>query len=120
MLYHSTTIKSLSASDCCTDLEINCGKYFIFLLLLTEGNDFSLANSTLIVDTNVTFDQSTNDSNVQVLAIDIHDDQLLEGTENFTISGTVTAPASFLAGGDTSTVYILDNDGKGKLFHTSS
>ena len=114
MLYHSTTIKSLSTSSCCTDSEINCHKYFIFLLILAEGEDFSLANSTLIFDTNVTSDQGTNDSYVQVLAIDIWDDQLLEGTESFVISGNVTPPASFVAGGDTVTVDILDNDGKGK------
>ena len=76
--------------------------------------------STLTFDTNVTFDQGTNDSNVQVLAINIWDDQLLEGTENFVISGAVTAPASFVPGGDTVTVDILDNDGKGELLHTSS
>ena len=68
----------------------------------------------------MTFDQGTNDSNVQALAINIWDDQLLEGTENFVISGNVTQPASFVAGGDTVTVNILDSDGKGKLLHTSS
>ena len=69
-------------------------------------------NSTLTFDTNVTFDQGTNDSNVQVLVINIHDDQLLEGTENFVVTGNVTAPASFVPGGDTTTVTILDNDGE--------
>ena len=68
--------------------------------------------STLTFDTNVTFDQGTNDSNVQVLVINIHDDQLLEGTENFVVTGNVTAPASFVPGGDTTTVTILDNDGE--------
>ena len=111
MWYHSTTIKSLSTSDCCTDLEINCGKYYILLLILAEGEDFSLVTSTLTFDTNVTFDQGTNDSYVQVLAIDIWDDQLLEGTENFVVSGNVTAPVSFVPGGDTVTLDILDNDG---------
>ena len=69
-------------------------------------------NSTLTFDTNVTFDQGTNDSNVQVLVINIHDDQLLEGTENFVVTGNVTAPASFVPGGDTTTVTIFDNDGE--------
>ena len=69
-------------------------------------------DSTLTFDTNVTFDQGTNDSNVQVLVINIHDDQLLEGTENFVVTGNVTAPASFVPGGDTTTVTILDNDGE--------
>ena len=68
----------------------------------------------------MTFDQGTNDSYTQVLAINIWDDQLLEGTENFIISSNATPPASFVPGGDTVTVNILDSDGKGKLLHTSS
>ena len=88
-----------------------------FVSLLTEDDDFSLANSTLTFNTNVTFDQGTNDSNVQVLAINIHDDQLLEGTESFVISGNVTPPASFVAGGSMVTVDILDSDGKLELFY---
>ena len=60
----------------------------------------------------MTFDHGTNDNNVQVLAINIWDDQLLEGTESFVVSGTVTAPASFVPGGDRVTVDILDSDGK--------
>ena len=76
--------------------------------------------STLTFDTNVTFGQGTNDSNVQVLAINIHDDQLLEGTESFVISCNVMAPASFIPGGDTVAVDILDNDGKMDLFHMES
>ena len=66
----------------------------------------------------MTLDQGANDSNVQVLAINIWDDQLLEGTENFVVSGNVTAPASFLPGRDMVTVNILDNDGKSELLHT--
>ena len=68
----------------------------------------------------MTFDQGANDSNVQVLAINILDDQLLEGTESFVISGHVTAPASFVPGRDTVTVNILDNDDKSELLHTSN
>ena len=68
----------------------------------------------------MTFDQGTNDSNVQALAINIWDDQLLEGTENFVVSGNVTPPASFVPGGDTVTVDILDNDGKFELFYMQS
>ena len=65
----------------------------------------------------MTFDQATNDSNVQVLAISIWDDQLLEGTESFVISGDVTMPASFVPGGDMVTVNILDNESKLELFY---
>ena len=81
------------------------------LLLFAEYNDFSLVNSTLTFDTNVTFDQDANDSNVQVFIINIWDDQLLEGTENFVVSGNVMAPALFVPGGDTVTLDILDTDG---------
>ena len=87
---------------------------------LTEGDDFSLANSILKFDTNVTFAQDANGSYVQVLAINILDDHLLEGTENFVISGTVTTPASFVPGGGMVTVDILDNDGKFELLYTQS
>ena len=85
-----------------------------FISLFTEDEDFSLANSTL------TFDQGANDSNVQVLAINISDDQLVEGTESFVVSGNVTAPASFVPGGDTVTVGILDNDGKFEVLNMQS
>ena len=68
----------------------------------------------------MTLDQGANDSYIQVLAINIWDDQLLEGTESFVVSGNVTAPASFVPGGDTVTVNILDNDGKSELLHTSN
>ena len=74
--------------------------------------------STITFNINVTLDQGANDSNVQVLVIHIWDDQLLEGTESFVISGHVTAPASFLPGRDMVTVNILDNDGKSELLHT--
>ena len=74
----------------------------------------------LTFNTNMTFDQGANDSNVQVLAINILDDQLLEGTESFVVSGSVTAPASFVPGRDTVTVDILDNDGELELFYMQS
>ena len=74
--------------------------------------------STITFNINVTLDQGANDSNVQVLVIHIWDDQLLEGTESFVISGHVTAPASFLPGRDMVTVNILDNDGNSELLHT--
>ena len=67
----------------------------------------------------MTLDQGANDSNVQVL-INIWDDQLVEGTESFVVSGHVTAPATFLPGRDMVTVNILDNDGKSELLHTSN
>ena len=54
----------------------------------------------------------TSNNNVQSLVVNIIDDFLVEGTENFVISGDATAPASFVPGRDTATVTILDNDGE--------
>ena len=63
----------------------------------------------------MTFEQG----NIQVLAINIWDDQLVEGTESFVISGNVTEPASFVLGGDVVTVNIQDNNGKFEQLHKS-
>ena len=60
----------------------------------------------------MTFDQGTTTGNTQSVSIKIVDDSLVEETENFVVSGNVTAPASFVFGGDTVTVNILDNDGE--------
>ena len=60
----------------------------------------------------MTFDQGATTGNTQSALIEINDDSLVEGTESFAISGNVTAPASFVPGGDTSTVTILDDDGE--------
>ena len=60
----------------------------------------------------MTFDQGATTGNTQNASIDIIDDSLVEGTESFVVSGNVTAPASFVAGGDTATITILDNDGE--------
>ena len=65
----------------------------------------------------MTVDQGTNNSNIQVLAINIWNDQLVEGTESFVISGHVTEPASFVPGGDVVTVNILDNSSKFEQLH---
>ena len=46
------------------------------------------------------------------VSVEIIDDSLVEGTESFVVSGNVAAPASFVPGGDTATVNILDNDGE--------
>ena len=60
----------------------------------------------------MTFDQGATTGNTQSASIEIIDDALVEETESFVVSGNVTAPASFVPGGDTVTVNILDNDGK--------
>ena len=71
-----------------------------------EGDDFHLVRQE------VTFYRGATTGSTQSTLLDIVDDSLVEGTENFVVSGNVTAPASFVPGGDTTTVNILDNDGK--------
>ena len=44
----------------------------------------------------------------------------MEGTENFVVSGNVTAPATFVPSRDTVTVGNLDNDGKLALLNMQS
>ena len=75
-------------------------------MLSHEGEDFHLLYQE------VTFDRGTTSGNTQSASIEIIDDSLVEGTESFVVSGNVTAPASFVPGGDTTTVSILDNDGE--------
>ena len=75
-------------------------------MLSHEGEDFHLLHQE------VTFDRGTTSGNTQSASIEIIDDSLVEGTESFVVSGNVTAPASFVPGGDTTTVSILDNDGE--------
>ena len=60
----------------------------------------------------MTFDQGATTGNTQSASIDIIDDLLVEGTESFVVTGNVTAPASFVPGGDTTTATIMDNDGE--------
>ena len=74
--------------------------------LLVEGEDFHL------LEQEVTFDQGATTGSTQHASIEIIDDSLVEGTESFVVSGNVTAPASFVPGGDATTVTILDNDGE--------
>ena len=76
------------------------------MLLSHEGEDFHL------LDQEVTFDRGAISGSTQSASIDIIDDSLVEGTETFVVSGNVAAPASFVPGGDTTTVSILDNDGE--------
>ena len=65
----------------------------------------------------MTFYQGTTTGNTQNASVKIIDDSLVEGTESFAVSGDVTAPASFVPGGDTATVTILDNDGECGWLH---
>lgn len=83
-----------------------------YILALPVGQDFTL------LQTEVTFSQGATDGNVISVFVDVLDDLLVEGTEIFTLSGNVAAPASFV--GDSVTVSILDNDGKWVWLNSSN
>ena len=68
--------------------------------------DFRLSN------TRPMFLAGTNNGTIQTFAIDIFDDDLVEGTETFVVSGSVTSPAMFLPGRNMATITIMDNDRK--------
>ena len=65
------------------------------------GEDFILSR------TEVTFDVGTTYGNAINILVNILDDTLVEGTENFTLTGSVAPPASF---GSSITVSIIDDD----------
>ena len=73
------------------------------ILSLAVGQDFILSR------TEVTFRAGTTDGNTIRVFVDILDDTLVEGTEDFTLTGSVAPPASF---GSSITVSIIDDDGK--------
>ena len=77
-----------------------------YILLAETDEDFHLVFQRL------TLCQGTSDGNVESLVVDIIDDFLVEGTESFVISGSATAPASFVPGRESITVTILDDDGE--------
>ena len=60
----------------------------------------------------MTFHKGATTGVTKNVSVEIIDDSLVEGTESFVVSGDVAAPASFVPGGDTATVTILDNDGE--------
>jgi len=73
------------------------------------GQDFNLSR------TEVTFDVGATNGNRINIFVNILDDTLMEGTENFTLTGSVATPASF---GSSITVSIIDDDdNNGKSVH---
>ena len=68
--------------------------------------DFRLRRTKLV------FVAGTNNGTTKTLVISISDDDLVEGTERFVISGSVTSPAMFLPGRNMTTITIIDNEGK--------
>ena len=67
------------------------------------GQDFSLSRTEVI------FGMGANSGSSINILVQILDDTLVEGTENFTLTGSVAPPASF---GSSITVSIIDDDGK--------
>ena len=68
--------------------------------------DFSLPKNKVV------FYAGTNDDTIQTLVVTIVDDGLVEGTETIVLSGSVTSPAMFLPGRNTTTITIIDNERK--------
>ena len=62
--------------------------------------------------TELIFDADTNNGTIQTFVISIFDDDFVEGTETFVISGSVTPPAMFLPGRNMTTITIMDNERK--------
>ena len=76
--------------------------------LCTEGADFSLVSTAL------TFGMGSGDDDTMDIMVTLLDDLLVEGTENYTLSISVSSgPASVGALG-TVTVNIADDDGEHK------
>ena len=71
-----------------------------------DTKDFRLSTTGLI------FDANTTNGTIQPLVISIFDDDFVEGTETFVISGNVTPPAMFLPGKNVTTITIMDNERK--------
>ena len=88
----------------------------ITVTVSATSEDFSLSKNELV------FLAGTNNGTIQTLVISIFDDDLVEGTETFVISGSVTSPAMFLPGRNMTTITIMDNERKCRppLFSTSA
>ena len=52
------------------------------------GQDFNLSQSE------VTFDSGANDGNTITVFVDVLDDLFVEGTESFTLSGSIGSPSA--------------------------
>ena len=103
--------ESAAASSVNISLEILVAPFAIFPSNITvtfsvTSEDFSLSANEVV------FLNDTKNGAIETLVIDIVDDGLVEGTETFVLSGSVTSPAVFLPGRNMTTITIMDNDGK--------
>ena len=112
--------ESAAASSVDISLEILVAPFAILQSNITvtvsaTSEDFSLSTDEL------GFLAGTNNGTIQTLVISVFDDDLVEGTETFVISGSVTLPAMFLPGRNMTTITIMDNERKCRppLFSTS-
>ena len=78
----------------------------ITVTVSATSEDFSLPTNELV------FLAGTDNGTIQNLGVIIQDDNLVEGTETFVISGSVTSPAMFLPGRNMTTITIVDNERK--------
>ena len=103
--------ESAAASSVNISVEILVASFAILpsninVTLSETSEDFSLSTNELV------FLAGTNNGTIQNLGVSIHDDNLVEGTESFVISGSVTSPAMFLPGRNMTTITIMDNERK--------
>ena len=75
------------------------------------------AGDFCLIRNDVTFDLGSATLDPIPVFIDVFDDFLVEGTESFTVSASITdpgmqVPPAFLPGTDTATINISDNDCK--------
>ena len=105
--------ESAAASSVNVSLEILVAPFAnlpsdITVIVTVSGTfeDFSLPANKLV------FRAGANNGTIRNLVISIVDDDLVEGTETFAISGGVTLPAMFLPGRNMTTITIMDNDCK--------
>ena len=121
-LHNSTIVnESATSSSVNISIEILIASFAILpsninVTLSETPEDFSLSTNQVV------FLASANSSTVQTFVITIHDDNLVEGTETFVISGSVTPPATFLPGRDMTNITIMDNECKCRtpLFSSST
>ena len=107
----TTGNESAAASSVNISVEILVASFAILpsnitVTLSETSEDFSLSTNELV------FLAGTNNGTIQNLGVSIHDDNLVEGTESFVISGSVTSPAMFLPGRNMTTITIVDNERK--------
>ena len=107
----ATVNESAAASSVNLSLEILVAPFAILpsnimVTLSATSEDFHLSTSEVM------FLAGAKSGTIQTLGVSISDDNLVEGTESFVISGSVTSPAMFFPGRNMATITIMDNERK--------